>query len=139
MLLRSVEIKLTHWHLSCFPPVVMPIRIKLTEGFLSIFMLTIMQGYGGEVCRMVNKFSCSAKLGIHIPQLYWWFMHNIIYKIGSFLWPDFQDEGPSCCISTILYQALHFRSHLLVCLFLNKLYLLLENLVQDILLSSVHF
>ena len=38
-----------------------------------------MQWDSKEIHRMVNKFSHSAKLGIHMPQFYQWFMHNILY------------------------------------------------------------
>ena len=41
-----------------------------------------MQGDGRKVHRMVYKFSCSAKLTIYIPQLDWWFMHNILDITG---------------------------------------------------------
>ena len=44
-----------------------------------VLFSVIMQDDGREVCRMVYNFSCSAKVGIHIPQLDCWFMHSILY------------------------------------------------------------
>ena len=64
----------------------MPVRIKLRiDAFSSgvFFLLTILEEDVREVCSMVYEFSHSAKLGIHIPPLDWWLMHNILHITRS--------------------------------------------------------
>ena len=76
----------SHWGLSCFAPVSIPIRNRLREGGIAseaasryvFVVLSIVQGDGRKVCRMVYEFSCSAKLSINIPQPDLWFMYNIL-------------------------------------------------------------
>ena len=119
----------SHWGLSCFTLVIILIRNRLRVSgvvseaavfffFFLFFLASILKGNGRKVCRKIYEFSCSAKWGIHIPQLNWWFMHDIL---------EITNSGLSCClifnmkvmsinisIWTIPYLTLYFKSHLSV-------------------------
>ena len=88
----------------------------------------------GRFVGVVYELSCSAKLGIYIPQLDWWFMYNVFYITGSGLSYglvfNVKVMSITCSIQTILYPALHFRSHFPGCFFLNILCLQFGSLVQ---------
>ena len=75
--------------MSCFALVSIPIKKRLSEKwhrnwglhmelFFYFILLSIMQGDGRKVWRMGYTFSFSTKLISNIPQLKWWFLHNIL-------------------------------------------------------------
>ena len=106
-----------------------------------VFVLSIVQGDGRKFCGMVYEFSCSAKLGIYIPQLDWWFMYNIL---------DITRLGLSCglifnmkVVSVMLYMdnlisTSPFQIPFAWLFIFKVLCLPLESQVQDSLLSSEH-
>ena len=84
--------------------------------------LLIIERYGRQICRVVDIFSSSAKLGIYVPKFHWRFNYILhVAKSILFLWLGFSTctKCPSCSIWTILYPGLPLRSHLLGCLFLK--------------------
>ena len=82
----------------------------------------IMKSYGRSICRVVDKFSSSAKLGIYIPKFHWWFKYCILHAARAYFSRDlvFNVQKVSTVLNlAILYLGLHLRSHLLGCLLLK--------------------
>ena len=72
----------------------------------------------GKICRMVDIFSSSAKLGIYIPKFYRRFKNYILHVVGSYFsvaWFSMCRKCPLHSVRTTLYPGLHLRSHLLGC------------------------
>ena len=42
-----------------------------------------MKTYGRQVCKVVDEISSSAKLGIYVPKLHWWFKYYILHIARS--------------------------------------------------------
>ena len=82
----------------------------------------ISETYGRQICRVIDIFSSSAKLGIYVPKFHWGFKYYILHIAGSYFPCGLLlicRKCLSCSIWTILYPDLHLRSQLLGCLFLK--------------------
>ena len=94
----------SYWGLSCFAQVIIPIKNRLTEGGVVseagvVFSPTNCARWQKEdswnglqiflLCQIGYQHSTAS------PVVY--VLHPWPSKSGSFLWPDFQDEGSVCC------------------------------------------
>ena len=115
-----VEIADSHWDLSCLTLVVMPIRIKLKEGVVQVWVL-----FSLSCMIIVGRFT---GWFMNFPTLANWVstFHSstggsctMSFTLQDLLFPVAWRSYLSYSIQTILYPALHFRSHFPGCLCLK--------------------